>query len=64
MAARSPAPSAEATPRVQLLVRIPRELHRGLKHAAVDRNRSLNALVLSALEEWWQAQPDRRRYVK
>jgi hypothetical protein len=34
------------------------KLHRELKHAAVDRDTSLNELVLAALEEWWKAQPE------
>jgi predicted HicB family RNase H-like nuclease len=45
-----------------MLVRVPKELHRALKHAAVDRETSLNELVLNALDEWWQVQPERRRY--
>jgi predicted HicB family RNase H-like nuclease len=38
--------------RVQLLVRVPRLLHRALKHAAVDRDTSMNELVIIALEQW------------
>jgi predicted HicB family RNase H-like nuclease len=38
--------------RVQLLVRVPRLLHRALKHAAVDRDTSMNELVITALEQW------------
>jgi predicted HicB family RNase H-like nuclease len=38
--------------RVQLLVRVPRLLHRALKHAAVDRDTSMNDLVITALEQW------------
>jgi hypothetical protein len=38
--------------RVQLLVRVPRVLHRALKHAAVDRDTSMNDLVITALEQW------------
>lgn len=53
-------PSTEA--RVQLLVRVPQELHRALKHVAVDRDTSVNDVVTQALQEWWRAQPERRRY--
>jgi predicted HicB family RNase H-like nuclease len=38
--------------RVQLLVRIPKVLHRTLKHAAVDRDTTLNDLVTTAIEQW------------
>jgi predicted HicB family RNase H-like nuclease len=61
---RKPAASAATEPseRVQLLIRIPRKLHRELKHAAVDRDTSLNELVLAAIGEWWRAQPEKGRY--
>lgn len=60
---RKPAsPATEPSDRVQLLVRIPRKLHRELRHAAVDRGSSLNALVLAAIGEWWKAQPEKDRY--
>jgi predicted HicB family RNase H-like nuclease len=58
----APRRTAARERRAQMLVRVPKELHRALKHAAVDRETSLNELVLNALDEWWQVQPERRRY--
>jgi predicted HicB family RNase H-like nuclease len=57
----------EATPasdgdRVQVLLRLPRDLHRALKHAAVDRDTSVNEMLSQALREWWKDQPERVRY--
>jgi predicted HicB family RNase H-like nuclease len=43
----------DAAERVQLLVRVPKSLHRSLKHAAIDRDASVNDLVIEALERWW-----------
>jgi predicted HicB family RNase H-like nuclease len=48
--------------RVQVLLRIPRDLHRSLKHAAVDRNISVNEMLSQALRDWWKTQPERDRY--
>jgi len=48
--------------RVQLLLRIPRSLHRALRHVAIDRETSMNDLVVSTLEKWWGEQPERKTY--
>jgi predicted HicB family RNase H-like nuclease len=44
---------AEHPERVQLLVRVPKDLHRALKHAAIDYDSTVNDLVVGALEKWW-----------
>jgi predicted HicB family RNase H-like nuclease len=48
--------------RVQMIVRVPPELHLALRHAALDRRTSLNEMLLKALQEWWREQPEHGRY--
>jgi predicted HicB family RNase H-like nuclease len=45
-----------------LMLRLPRSLHASLRHVAIDRGASLNALITQVLEEWWAKQPERTRY--
>lgn len=45
-----------------LMLRLPRRLHASLRHVAIDRGVSLNALLSEVLEEWWAKQPERARY--
>jgi len=40
----------EPIDRVQMVVRVPRWLHRALKHAAIDKSTTMNDLVLKAIE--------------
>lgn len=35
-----------------LTVRIPRKLHRQVRHKTIDCNKSLNAIVVEYLERW------------
>jgi hypothetical protein len=44
--------------RSKLLLRLPRDLHRALKHAAVDRDTTVTALIVTAVEGWWARQPE------
>lgn len=45
-----------------LMLRLPKALHAGLRHVAIDRGVSLNALLTGVLEDWWSKQPERQRY--
>ena len=36
-------------------LRMPAELHRDLRHFALDEGRSLNEILLDAVESWWAA---------
>lgn len=56
------APVAE--PDHRFVLRLPPELHRSLRHVAIDRGTSLNKLIAEVLEEWWAKQPERKRYSK
>ena len=45
-------------------LRLPADLHRQLRHYALDQEVSLNELVARVLDEWWQTQPERAVYAK
>jgi predicted HicB family RNase H-like nuclease len=47
-----------------LSVRLPESLHKALRHLAVDNDKSLNDVVVWALEEWWSSRPERAAYSK
>lgn len=40
----------------QLLLRVPDELHGSLRHLAIDRRKSVNAMLLEVIEQWHKAQ--------
>lgn len=44
------------------LLRLPPDLHRLLRHVALDDGVSLNALIVEVLEAWWSEHPDRGAY--
>lgn len=48
--------------RQALMVRLPKELHRALRHLSIDRKVSLNAIITEVLEAWWAGQPERANY--
>lgn len=54
--------TTETDDRQGLMLRLPKELHTGLRHLSIDRGVSLNALLTEVLEEWWSRQPERRKY--
>lgn len=46
-------------------LRLPAELHQQLKHYVVDHpEKSLNDVIVEAVEQWWGAVPDRHKYVR
>lgn len=45
-----------------LMLRLPKGLHNSLRHVAIDRGVSLNALIAEVLELWWSKQPERAKY--
>jgi len=53
---------ATADEKQGLMLRLPKNLHTGLRHLSIDRGVSLNALVTEVLEGWWERQPERRIY--
>jgi hypothetical protein len=58
-----PKKSADAdTEDVALTVRIPPDVHRALRLAAAEQDRSLNLQIVEVLREWWEKKPDRSRY--
>jgi predicted HicB family RNase H-like nuclease len=54
-------PDESADERQGLMIRMPRDLHRALRHLSVDRGVPLNTLILQAIDEWWQRQPEHGR---
>jgi predicted HicB family RNase H-like nuclease len=54
--------ATETNDRQGLMLRLPKELHNGLRHLAIDRGVSLNALLTEVLEQWWSQQPERKKY--
>ena len=59
MAARKDAGKA---PEQKFVLRLTEDFHRALRHVAIDRGVSLNALITGVLEQWWAKQPERGRY--
>ena len=46
-------------------LRMPAELHQQLKHYVVDHpGKSLNELIIDAIERWWRSVEDRAKYVR
>jgi hypothetical protein len=48
----------------KFVLRLPENLHRALRHVAIDRGTSLNALINDVVAEWWSHQPERAGSVK
>jgi len=46
----------------KFVLRLPKGFHTALRHVAIDRGLSLNALITGVLEEWWTKQPESRKY--
>ena len=59
MAARK---DARKEPEQKFVLRLPEDFHRALRHVAIDRGVSLNALITEVLEQWWSKQPEHMRY--
>lgn len=38
-------------------LRLPRELHRQLRHHAIDAGSSLNDILVDVIERWWNNMP-------
>lgn len=55
---KEPAKEAEQ----KFVLRLPESLHRSLRHVAIDRGTSLNALISVVLDEWWARQPEHGSY--
>ena len=45
-----------------VVVPLPRALHRELRFLSIDRHRPMNALIVEAVEQWMKRQPERGRY--
>jgi hypothetical protein len=43
-------------------LRLPVELHRGLRHLGFDERKSINDLIVEVLEKWWAKHPRRAVY--
>ena len=43
-------------PQVKILTRLPADLHREIRHMAIDLGTSMQQLVLGAVQEWLEAQ--------
>ncbi len=54
--------TAEKEPEQKFVLRLPESLHQQLRHVAIDRKTSLNALIVEVVEEWWAKQPERGAY--
>lgn len=50
-----------AEERRQLLLRVPESMQKRLKHLAVDRDTSVNELVVDVLSKWLEDAEERRR---
>lgn len=48
----------------QFALRLRAELHRQLRHYALDQAVSLNDLIVRAVEHWWGSVPDRATYAR
>jgi predicted HicB family RNase H-like nuclease len=48
----------------KFVLRLPADLHRSLRHVAIDRGTSLNKLIADVLEQWWAKQPEHGTYSK
>lgn len=60
MATRKAAETGEAEQK--FVLRLPRGFHTALRHVAIDRGLSLNALIAEVLSDWWAKQPERTKY--
>jgi predicted HicB family RNase H-like nuclease len=60
MATKKAADSNEAEQK--FVLRLPKGFHTALRHVAIDRGLSLNALITQVLDEWWAKQPENRKY--
>jgi hypothetical protein len=45
-------------------LRMPTDLHRQLRHVALDRGVSMNDLLVEVIQGWWAEQPERPTYAK
>jgi hypothetical protein len=46
-------------------LRLPVDLHKQLKHYVVDHEgRSLNDIIVEAVQQWWSQVPERDRYAR
>ncbi len=46
----------------QVVIPMPKKLHRELKFLSVDRDRTMNAMIIEAIEAWWKDQPEFGKY--
>lgn len=44
------------------VVRLPRAIDRALRHVAIDKDRTLNDIVIEAIETWGASQPAYGKY--
>jgi hypothetical protein len=45
-----------------VVIPLPKGLHRELRFLSVDRDRPMNALILEAINNWWARQPEFGKY--
>lgn len=45
-----------------VVIPLPRVLHRQLRFLSVERARPMNALIVEAVRSWWERQPEFGKY--
>ncbi len=45
-----------------VVIPLPKTLHRELRFLSIDRDRPMNALLLEAIRGWWEKQPEHGSY--
>jgi hypothetical protein len=62
MAARKKT-TEETEPETQnVVIPLPKTLHRQLRFLSVDRGQPMNALIVEAVRSWWERQPEFSKY--
>ncbi len=50
------APGKKGPPTRQLLLRIPEDLHKGLRHLSIDKRASINKMLIKVIQDWYDEQ--------
>lgn len=60
---KEPEETAEQEEETQnVVIPLPKVLHRQLRFLSVDRGRPMNALIVEAVRSWWERQPEFTKY--
>jgi len=57
-----PAEDHEQDETQNVVVPLPKVLHRQLRFLSVERGRPMNALIVEAVRSWWERQPEFGKY--